>query len=59
MAAKKDDPTMTSTKSDEGVHRAPAIEDAADSASEKKYADNPDKPGPSSVAQVEVLPEDK
>jgi hypothetical protein len=62
MASKKsDDPVVktTSTDTDSGAHPAPAIKDAADSAYDKQYADNPDKPSEKSVAQVEVLPAER
>lgn len=52
MADKKTDPTIKTTG-------APEVSGAADAAADKKYADNPDKPDPTTVAQVEVLPEDK
>lgn len=38
---------------------APPSSQADDYAGDKQYVENPDKPGPDSVAQLEVLPEDK
>ena len=61
IAKDKNDPTVDSkvSQSDSGAHPARPVEEAADAGVNKQYADNPDKPAPSSVAQVEVLPEDK
>lgn len=62
MAAKKSDPTVSSTSSTdapEGTHEAVPVEEGADAAVDKKYKDNPDKPSPSTVAQVEVRPDEK
>lgn len=53
----KSDPTVkSSSKSDpaEGAHPARPVSEADDAAVNKKYADNPDKPDPTTVAQVEV-----
>jgi hypothetical protein len=55
--AKKNDPTVTSdatADAPEGSHPARPVDEAADAASNKKYKDNPDKPDPTTVAQVEV-----
>jgi hypothetical protein len=43
-------------KSSAPAEKPAGADDWADS---KVYKDNPDKPDPTSVAQVEVLPEDK
>lgn len=43
----------------EGAHPALPVEEASDAAVNKEFKDMPDKPAPSSVAQVEILPEDK
>jgi hypothetical protein len=54
----KKDPTVTSASTGdaypEGTHPAVSVSEGADSADEKKYAENPDKPDPTSIAQVEV-----
>lgn len=50
---------MPTKKTDSGNTTAPPSEQASDYAGDKQYKDNPDKPSPDSVAQVEVLPEDK
>lgn len=61
MAVKKD-PTVTSASAGdgypEGTHPARPIDEADHSATQKKYKDNPDKPDPSTVAQVEEVPAD-
>jgi len=59
--AEKYDPTVTSSKAApaDSKNVAPPIEQADDAAVSKKYAENTDKPDPSTVAQVEVLPDDK
>lgn len=62
--AQTKDPTVKSARSApsdalDGVHPARPISEADDAAVNKSYKDNPDKPDPSTVAQVEVLPEDK
>lgn len=49
----------SSADTDADVRSAPAIKDAADSAYDKQYRENPDKPASDSVAQLEVLPSDK
>jgi hypothetical protein len=59
---KKDDPTVTSEVTGPrvpGGHapRAPGV-GGHHSADKREYKDNPDKPDPSSIAQVEVLPEE-
>jgi hypothetical protein len=55
----KKDPTVTSkvSESDSGAHPARPVSEADDAAVNKKYADNPDKPDPSTVAQIEVTDE--
>lgn len=61
--AEKKDPTVTSKSGEptEGAHEAPPIHEADDYAGDRKYVDMPDadKPAPETVAQYEVLPEDK
>ncbi len=37
---------------------APKVSDAANSEQPGSYKDNPDKPDPTSVAQVQVLPDE-
>jgi len=61
MAAKKD-PTITSDVTGgaypEGTHPArPASE--TEHGKPKEYVDNPAKPDPTSIAQIEVLPDEK
>jgi hypothetical protein len=58
---KKDDPTVSSSHGEpvEGWHEARPIEEADDSATTKKYQDAPDKPADSTVAQVEVRPDEQ
>lgn len=54
---KKDDPTITSDAAGNalaGVHPALPIAEAADAAETRRYRENPDKPDPSTVAQVEA-----
>lgn len=36
---------------------APKVSDGAHSADQMTYKDNPDKPDPSTIAQVQVVPE--
>jgi hypothetical protein len=53
---KKKDPTVSSNSTAEptaGVHEARPVEQADDYAGNKSYSDNPDKPSPDAVAQVE------
>lgn len=38
---------------------APAVSEASNSEQPGTYKENPDKPGPDSVAQVQVLPDEK
>jgi hypothetical protein len=62
MAKSKSDPTVTSERTAEssaGWHPARPVEEADDWAGSKKYKEMPGKPDPSTVAQVEVLPEDE
>jgi hypothetical protein len=55
----KKDPTVTSKSAEPspGAHPALPVEQADDAAVNKKYADNPDKPDPSTIAQIEVTDE--
>jgi hypothetical protein len=59
------DPTVTSASAGErypeGTHPAVPIDEGADSATNKVYEDMPDdqKPAASTVAQVEVRPEER
>lgn len=55
MATSKDAPAKKGASTD---NVAPPSHEASDWAGNKEYKDNPDKPAPDSVAQVEVLPED-
>lgn len=61
---KKDekDPTVTSTLSGPeypgGTHAARPVSEVTHSADRLKYRDAPDKPDPSTVAQVADIPED-
>lgn len=61
--AEKKDPTVTSSQGEpaEGAHPARPIDEAADSATDRVYRDLPDdeKPAPSTVAQLEVRPEEQ
>ncbi len=55
------DPTVrsdSSAQASEGANPAPKVEEADHHAGQKKYRDNPDKPNPSTVAQVEDVPKD-
>lgn len=62
MADKKKDPTITSdaTSPDfpEGTHPALPASETEHAASKLKYSDNPDKPDPTTVAQVQDVPDD-
>ena len=62
MADKKD-PTVRSGSSPssatDGVHPAVPVSEGADAAANKEFKDNPDKPDPTSIAQVEVVPDSK
>lgn len=49
-ASKTKDPTIKT--------EAPKVSDGAHSASELKYGDNPDKPDPSSIAQIQIVADD-
>ena len=57
------DPTIKSDGPEgdalEGTHPAVPVHEGDDYVGDKQYKDNPDKESPDSVAQVEVLPEDK
>ncbi|MCW3039364.1 MAG: hypothetical protein JWM31_1269 [Solirubrobacterales bacterium] len=57
MATKKDDPTVTSADAEGrgGLDVALPVEAADDHGQKGEIKDNPDKPDPSSVAQVQVL----
>jgi hypothetical protein len=59
---KKDDPTVTSDLTGpeypEGTHPARPASEVTHAADGRSYEDNPDKPDASSIAQVEVLPEE-
>jgi hypothetical protein len=57
--AKKNDPTVTSDVAESSVSPAPPVHEADDGAPIGTYKDNPDKPDPSTVAQVEEVPADK
>jgi hypothetical protein len=60
--AKKSDPTITSDMAGpeypEGTHPARSPGDVTHSADRITYTDNPDKPDPSSVAQLAEIPAD-
>lgn len=62
MADKKKDPTITSDSVvggyPEGTHPARSASEVTHSADRIKYSDNPDKPDPSSVAQIAEIPDD-
>lgn len=62
MASKKEDPTVTSDAGGdaypEGTHPARPVSEVTTSADRITYADNPDKPDPSSVAQIAQIPDD-
>lgn len=53
MANKKDEAPQ---EDGDGVLPAASLEEGAGAS---KFIDNPDKPGPSTVAQLEVLPDEK
>jgi hypothetical protein len=58
LAAKKEDPTVSSSADAEGrggLHVALPVEAADDHGQKGEIKDNPDKPDASSVAQVQVL----
>ena len=58
MAEKKSDPTVKSTPTGpdypEGTHPLRPLSEQVDAATNKSYKDNPDKPDPTTIAQVEV-----
>lgn len=58
MAAKKDDPTVTSQQSAASNRSAPPTDQAADYAGGKQYTDNPEKEA-DAVAQLEVRPDEQ
>lgn len=61
MAETKKDPTISSRSVErspgypEGTHPARPASEVTHSAANKQYRDNPDKPDPTTVAQVEVV----
>jgi hypothetical protein len=60
---KKDDPTVSSESVDstgypEGTHPARPPAETHHSATRITYKDNPDKPDPSTVAQIAEFPDD-
>lgn len=61
MAAKKD-PTVTSDAVGdaypEGTHPARPASETEYAAEKLTYKDNPDKPDPSSIAQVAIIPDE-
>ena len=63
MATKKQDPTITSETVGpaypEGTHPPRPLSETTHAAVNKKYADNPDKPDPSSVSNIEILDGDE
>jgi hypothetical protein len=60
MAKKQQDPTVRRTppRGPEGTHPARPASEVTHSASRIKYRDNPDKPDPSTVAQIAEIPDD-
>lgn len=56
--AKEKDPTISSSSNagDPPVPEAPAVSEADDSAQGKSYSEQPEKPDPTSIAQVEDDP---
>ncbi len=60
MASEKKDPTVSTkmAESPEGTHPARLASETTHG-KPSEYKDNPDKPDPTSIAQVEVLPEKK
>lgn len=63
MAKEQKDPTVTSDVAGpaypEGTHPARPVSEVSDSAANREYRDNPDKPDETSIAQVEVRPDEK
>ena len=57
---KKKDPTVTTatTEYPEGTHPLRPVSETTFAADRITYRDNPDKPDPSSIAQVADIPED-
>ncbi len=58
----KPDPTVKSGSAPEypeGSHPIAPLADQDWSAQNKEYRENPDKPDPTTVAQVEIVPESK
>lgn len=59
--SKKKDPTVTSDVGGEaypeGTHPARPVSETTYSADRIRYEDNPDKPDPTSIAQVAILPD--
>lgn len=60
-AAASEDPTIRRGQNvpeyPEGTHPPLPVEEADDAAVNQEFAENPDKPNDSSIAQVEVVPE--
>ena len=59
--SKKKDPTVTGNASAEpsaGWHPARPVEEASDAAVNRRYEEMPGKPDPSTVAQIEVPPDE-
>ncbi len=54
MAREKKDPVVSTGDDTVADTSAPALENADDYAGDREYKDNPDKPSPDSVAQIEV-----
>ena len=59
---KKDDPTVSTQSAGgaeypEGTHPPRAVSEADHHVGQFEYKDNPDKPDPSTIAQVQVVPE--
>lgn len=60
-AKKSEDPTISTesvSTEDDGTHEARPISETHHAASRLKYKDNPDKPDPTTVAQIVEIPED-
>lgn len=53
------DKSSSTRRKDSADTTAPPSEQASDYAGDKEYRDNPDKPSPDSVAQVEIVPEER
>ena len=57
MASSKKSDETDAPSYPEGTHPAPAPSETTFAAENKKYADMPDKPDPTTVAQVEIVEE--